>query len=469
MSKIQIEPGSFRDRESRVFYHDGRVHRALSARALADWETLEKSELFQARSASGDIVATRRSDIDAGALASLSAHWAGALVHATIPFISYPYEWSFSMLRDAAALQLELVLQALGEDMILKDSSAFNFQWQGAHPVLIDIGSFKRLEPGEPWVGYLQFCQNFLYPLMLTAYKDLAFHSWLRGAIDGIPADDFAKTISARDMLRPGVLTHGYLQAKLQAGTANSKQSVRGALENAGFRKELIVANLKRMLRLVDKLRWKKDESVWAAYATDNSYDEADYARKKDFVHRAAATDRWSMAWDLGCNTGDFSKIVAEHATNVIALDADHLAIERLFLELKESGPDNILPLVNNLADSSPDLGWRGRERRSLIARAKPDLTLCLALIHHLVITANIPLDDFVNWIADLGGHLVIEFVTKDDPMVKRLLLNKEDIYHDYEQENFEAVLGSRYEVLSRETLGMGTRTLYFARVRGEA
>jgi hypothetical protein len=469
VTKLQIDPGSFRDRESRVFYYEGRVHRALSARALADWEVLETSKLFQSRSASGDIVATELSNIDRSELASLSTHWAGALVHATIPFISYPYEWSFSMLRDAAALQLELVLQALDEEMILKDSSAFNFQWQGAHPVLIDIGSFKRLEPGEPWVGYLQFCQNFLYPLMLTAYKDLPFHSWLRGAIDGVPAEDFAKMISARDMLRPGVLTHGYLQAKLQQGTANAKQSVRGALENAGFKKELIVANLKRMLRLVDKLAWSKDASVWAAYATDNSYDEADYARKMDFVRRAAATERWGMAWDLGCNTGDFSKIAAEHATNVIALDADHLAIERLFLELKDSGPDNILPLVNNLADSSPDLGWRGRERRSLTARAKPDLTLCLALIHHLVITANIPLDDFVDWLAGLGGHLVIEFVTKDDPMVKRLLLNKEDIYHDYEQENFEAVLESRYEIISRETLEMGTRTLYFARARDAA
>jgi hypothetical protein len=436
----------------------------LSQRAVDDWEHLAETELFRARSSSGDIVATERAHIDNRELSSLSPHWAGALVHATIPFISYPYEWCFSMLRDAARLQLELVLQALDEDMILKDSSAFNFQWHGAHPVLIDVGSFKRLEPNEPWVGYLQFCQNFLYPLMLTAYKDLAFHAWMRGAIDGITPDDFSKTLSVRDLLRSGVLVHGYLQAKLQKSNANATQSVRGQLENAGFKKELIAANVKRMLRLVDRLAWKKDQSVWASYATDNSYEAGDYERKKAFVRNAVATRRWPLVWDLGCNTGDFSKIAAAGADYVVSLDADHLAIERLYLELRDGGPDNILPLVNNLADSSPDLGWRGRERRSLTSRPKPELTLCLALIHHLVITANIPLDDLIAWFAELGGHIVIEFVDKNDPMVKRLLLNKEDIYHDYEQDVFERLLQQHYEVLSKEKLAMGTRTLYFAR-----
>jgi hypothetical protein len=433
---------------------------------LADWETLAETQLFKQGSASGAIVDTKRAEIGAEELSSLSPHWVGALVHETIPFISYPYEWSFSMLKDAALLQLDLVAQALDEDMILKDSSAFNFQWQGAHPVLIDVGSFKRLETGEPWVGYLQFCQNFLYPLMLTAYKDLAFHAWMRGAIDGITPENFANIVSLRDTMRAGVLVHGILQAKLQKSTANATQSVRGELENAGFKKELIVANVKRMRRLVEKLVWTKDESVWAAYATDNSYDESDYEAKKAFVGRAAAERRRHVVWDLGCNTGDFSKIAAEHNDYVVSLDADHLAIERLYLELKETGPDNILPLVNNLADSSPNLGWRGRERRSLTARAKPELTLCLALIHHIVITANIPVDDFVEWLAGLGGDLVIEFVTKDDPMVKRLLLNKEDIYHDYEQPIFEKVLGEYFEVLERKTLEMGTRTLYYARTR---
>lgn len=465
-SNLQIEPGSFRDRESRVFYRKGRVHRALSRRALDDWERLSATEMFRQRRESGEIVETQRAEIDDLELSSLSPHWAGALIHETIPFISYPYEWSFSMLRRAAILQLELVDQALEEDMILKDSSAFNFQWHGAQPVLIDVGSFKRLEPGEPWVGYLQFCQNFLYPLMLTAYKDLPFHAWMRGAIDGITPEDFAKVLSVRDLLRPGVLMHGYLQAKLQRRNANATTSVRGELASAGFNKQLIAANVRRMLRLVHRLRWRKDESVWASYATDNSYDEGDYARKKSFVGSAAATRRWPLVWDLGCNTGDFSKIAAQHADYVVALDADHLAIERLYLELEESGPDNVLPLVNNLADSSPDLGWRGRERRSLTSRPRPELTLCLALIHHLVITANIPLDDLIGWLADLGGHLVIEFVDKNDPMVKRLLLNKEDIYHDYEPELFEALLTERFEILSRETLTMGTRTLYFARPR---
>jgi len=181
-----------------------------------------------------------------------------------------------------------------------------------------------------------------------------------------------------------------------------------------------------------------------------------------------AARRHWPLAWDLGCNTGTFSRLVAPHADTVVALDADHLAVERLYRELRRGDPAaaKILPLVGNLVDPSPALGWRLGERRALTGRPAPDLILALALIHHVVLTGNVPLVEFLDWLARLGGELILEWVDREDAMVKHLLRNKEDIYHDYTAEAFNAHLENRFEVLERRSLHRGTRTLVHARPR---
>jgi hypothetical protein len=459
---MEHEPGSFRDREGRVLLRDGVVLRVLSQSAMEDWQSLSSTQLFTRAVSEGKIIPTRLADVSDEELAALSERWVGALEHERIPFISYPYEWSFSMLKQAALLHLELLLAALDDDLILKDSSAYNIQWRGSSPVHIDIPSFTRLQPGEAWVGYLQFCQLFLYPLMLTAYKNLPFQPWLRGAIDGINPIECRRIMSLRDHLRPGVLTHVFLQSQLQASTADSKTSMRGELRQLGFSKSLIVNNAGKLQRTVKKMRWQERRSEWVAYATDHSYQEEDERQKQEFVSRAVGLRHWKTVWDLGCNTGVYSRIAAENADSVVAIDGDHLAVERFFIELQQEGPGNILPLVMNLADPSPNLGWRGQERQSLTARGPAELILFLALIHHMVISANIPLEELVDWLAELGSHLVIEFVTKRDAMVQKLLLNKDDIYSDYELANFERCVDQYFETMAREALQEGTRVLYF-------
>lgn len=460
-----VEPGSFRDRHGRVFYDGDAVLRGVSQPALDDWEMLEAAPFFQRLHGEGKIVRTRRVEREAVDPA-LRGEWAGFLEHERIPFVSYPYEWSFGMLKDAALLQLELLDGALEADMILKDASAFNVQWRGASPVFIDTPSFQRLSPGEPWSGYRQFCQMFLYPLFLQAYKDVAFQPWLRGSIDGIPVEDCARLMSARDLLRRGVLTHVVLQARMQASYAQTRQDVRRELKSAGFRKELIAANARRLTGLVERLSWRQARSAWSHYAAEHSYTDADHARKAAFVREVVHERPRRLVWDLGCNTGTFSRIAAENAAYVVAMDADHLAVERLYQSLKAEGVTTILPLVNNLADPSPALGWRLLERKSLPERGRPDLTLVLALIHHIVIGANIPLPEFIAWLSGLGTDLVIEFVTREDPMVQTLLRNKEDQYDDYQLEVFEASLERSFSIVRREPLGSGTRILYHARNR---
>jgi len=458
-----IEPGSFRDRKARIFYRDEAVYRVLNAEAMKDWEALSATRFFAERQAQGQIVRTVQVEDDAALAAEDGQAWAGVLRHDRVPFVSYPYEWPFSMLRDAALLHLDLLLAALSEDLILKDSSSFNIQWQGCAPVFIDIPSFERLESGSAWAGYRQFCELFLYPLMLQAYKGVSYRPWLRGSIDGIDAESCLGLMSLRDYLRPGVLKHVALQAKMKARYADTSLDVKGELKTAGFPVELIVANVRHLRKIIRGLPGPAGGSEWSEYVDTGHYDAADQERKETFVSDAVGSRR-RLVWDLGCNTGLYSAIAAKSSDYVVALDADQMSIERLYQRLAQESCHNVLPLVGNLADPVPDLGWRGLERRSLLRRGSPDLVLALALIHHVVITANIPLREFVEWLADLGADLVIEFVSKQDPMVEKLLRNKADIYTDYEQDYLETCLRSRFELTGRVELMGGRRVLYSAR-----
>jgi SAM-dependent methyltransferase len=238
---------------------------------------------------------------------------------------------------------------------------------------------------------------------------------------------------------------------------------MRAELKRAGFDVGLIRANVKRLRALVDGLTWQPARSTWSEYADEHSYDAEDLEHKTRFVRAVASARRWSLVWDLGCNTGHFARVAADHADCVVALDADQLAVERLYQALAGEGNRTILPLVGNLADPSPGLGWRGRERVPLADRGTPDLVFCLALIHHLVISANIPLRDLLEWLAALGADLVIEFIDRGDAMVQRLLLNKADQYRDYDRAIFESCLSAWFRVVRTERLGSGTRFLYHA------
>jgi SAM-dependent methyltransferase len=371
------------------------------------------------------------------------------------------------MLKDAALLHLDLLRAALTEGFTIKDGTAFNVQWVGQRPVYIDVASFERLVPGQSWAGYRQFCQTFLFPLFLQAYKNVAFQPLLRGCLDGLKPEEFGNLMSFRDLFRRGVLAHAYLHGKLEANRFVRETNPQRSLPRAGFDKALIQKNVAQLTRIINGLNWTPRESKWSAYAGANSYSPADKELKTAFVREAARAQRPLLVWDLGCNTGEYSRIAAESARYVISMDADHLAVDRLYQSLKGSGVKNgsapILPLVSNVADPSANLGWRGQERKTLAERGRPDLILCLALVHHLVIGCGIPLRELLEWLAGLGASLVIEFVDKTDPMVVQLLGSRRDIYADYDPGQFDAWMKEYFNVVRCERLASGTRVLYYA------
>jgi hypothetical protein len=469
-TRTPADPGSFRDWDGRVFSADGRVVRALSETGLADWEALAASELFERYTASGGLVGTWREPdetLDDLRQADPDGTWVAALGHERIPVVSYPYEWTFSMLKDAALLQLELTSAALEENLALKDATPFNVQWRGAQPVFIDVGSFERAREGEPWVGYRQFCMLYLYPLMLEAYRGVPFQPWLRGSVDGIAPVEFRRLFGFRDRFRPGMLRHVFLHASLERRYAGRGGEVRRELQEAGFDKRVVRATLDSLTKLVRRLRSPRLETEWREYESTCTYSEKDTRAKEDFVRRIVAERGRELVWDLGCNDGRYSRIASEGAGMTVAIDADAGALETLYRGLREEGRRDILPLLVDLADPSPAVGWRNRERVTLDERGRPDLALLLALVHHLSISRNVPLRELVDWMRSLECELVVEFPHRGDPMVKRLLDAKGAGAHpDYEHETFRRLLDERFAIAAELNLPSGTRTLYSAQPR---
>jgi hypothetical protein len=267
-------------------------------------------------------------------------------------------------------------------------------------------------------------------------------------------------------------MTNVVLHARLERRYAAVQgREVKRELRGAGFGAELVKANVRKMRRLVERLSWAPDTTAWTQYGDDDGYAAADREAKAAFVRAAAARRPRRLAWDLGgANDGDYARIAADHSDCVVAMDADHPTVELLYRALRGEDERRIVPLVVDVCDPSPGLGWRGRERAPLLDRGRPDLVLCLALVHHLAITRNVPLRDVVDWLHGLGGELVVELPTRDDPMVQRLLAAKNEGAHgDYDLEAFERALGAAFEIRRRETLPSGTRVLFEAAPRGSA
>jgi hypothetical protein len=465
---ILIDEGSFRDRSARVLIEGDRVYRGLNHEAHAAYTAVAQMPFVQRMMSRREIVPTRMLSRDEMERLALPIEFAGLLEHERVPFVSYPFEWSFGMLRRAALLHLNVLSEALSCGFTLKDASPYNVLFRGADAVFIDVGSLVPLVPGEPWGAYRQFCEMMLFPLLLQAYRGVDFQSVLRGNLEGISARQFLQWTSWRDLLRPGVFTDGWMQSLLDRSLQATSTSTVRDLQSSGFGTDLIQRNIRRLKKLIERLNWKPNRTTWTDYRTGPSHVTADAETKTSFVRSICGSRQRSLVWDLGCNDGAFARLAAENAETVLAMDSDHGCVERLYRSLTEAAASEtlrrrVLPLCVNMANLSPSLGWRGCERKKFEDRGRPELVLCLGLIHHLVISHNIPLPDVVEWLAGLGGEIVIEFPAKSDPMVQGLLRNKRDQYEDYSLEQLEVSVMRFFKVHQRVVLPSGHRLLLHA------
>jgi ribosomal protein L11 methylase PrmA len=382
-----------------------------------------------------------------------------------IDFVSYPYEWTFGELKDAALLTLDAQLDALADGWTLRDASAFNVQFRDGRPVLIDSLSFEPHEDGVPWVAYRQFCEHFLAPLALMARVDVRFGNLLRTEIDGIPLDLAARLLPSRTRLNFGLLSHVHLHARSQRRHAGNEDEGEAA-RTARIARSRLIALIGNLRSTVKGLNWTPAGTEWSDYADNTSYGDAATASKAGLVEAFVREVPGARAWDLGANTGRYSRIAADAGKRVLAFDIDPAAAEQHYRALKAEGRTDILPLVQDVANPSPGLGWAGRERRSLLERAHADVILALALVHHLAISRNVPLPMLLGLFADLAPWAVVEFVPREDPMVRRLLAARRDVFDDYTIEGFRAAAAGRFEIVREEPIAESPRTLFLLRRR---
>ena len=451
-------PGSFRDPSGRVYRFGDGIYRTVARSFAADFEFVDSTGILEQLASCGLVIPAKK--VDAAILGSAVGEVAYVLEVPKLPFISFPYEWPFPALKAAALLHLDILLAAVEQGVTLSDASAYNVQFQGARPVFIDHLSFRRYRDGEVWAGYHQFCEQFLNPLLLRALLGVSHNSWYRGTQEGISANDLRRLLKWRHHLTWNSFVHVVLQSFLQRTARNNNIELdKGKLPALPL--SSVRRTVQRLHDWISKLKpADRGKTIWRDYADSNTYSSQEADLKKRLVMEFASKVKPTLLWDLGCNTGKYSQAALEAgAKYAVGFDSDQGALETGFGRARERNLP-FLPLFMDLANPTPNQGWRERERGGLQGRASADAVLALAVVHHLAITRNIPLDQVVDWIVDLAPTGVIEFVPKADPMVQALLRLRGDIFPDYTEAFFLAHLSRRTRVIRSTAVSASSRLL---------
>ena len=456
------DPASFRDPRAQIHLDGDRVLRALDDAGAQAFRHLGATTFYERAQRDGDLIATR---IATTASASMlrDAGWAEVLEHERVPVVSYPYEWSFAMMKDAALLHLAVVQEAVREGLACRDGSAFNVQFLRSMPVFIDVGSFESLD-GPAWPGYRQFCSHFLYPLLIEAHLGVDPAPLLRGSLEGIAPESASKLLRGRAAIAPGVVAHVKAQSLAARHLATRRDPAAGLVEDPDTQRRITLGLVARLIKLVRSLETKAKRSTWSDYGGRAHYSDRSLHAKDRFVAEVLAASSPQRVFDLGCNDGRYSMMAADAGATVVAADADREVIDRLYRSLRTTRP-TVQPLVFDLADPSPALGWALREREPLTSRFHPDVTLALAVIHHVVIGRSVPAPRFLDVVGDLSSTLVLEVPHRGDPKVEQLLAAKPLDTHDrYHQDAIDHEIRLRFEVVSKLVLEDGPRTTYHLR-----
>lgn len=460
MANNPAHPASFRDPSGFLFERSGRLLRQVNTVYQHDYERLMKSGLYRRLVDAGLLVAHEETN-DAPA-DPVTAY--RVIAPERVDFVSYPYEWSFSQLKDAALATLEIQEQAIRSGMILKDASAYNIQFHRGKPTLIDSLSFEIYCEGEPWVAYRQFCQHFLAPLALMATTDVRLSQLLRVYIDGVPLDLTARLLPMRTRFNLGLLTHLHMHAAAQKRYAGKAAAVAGA--NQKMSKVSLLGLVDNLRATVAGLKWKPAGTEWGEYYQATNYSDAAFEAKKKIVDACLERVSPTGVWDLGANTGVFSRLASCRGIFTVAWDIDPAAVETGYRAMRAGGETHLLPLVIDLTNPSPGLGWENREREALAGRGPVEMILALALIHHLAISNNVPLERLAAFFAGLCTWLVVEFVPKSDSQVQRLLSSRKDIFPTYTRDGFETAFTQAFEICGRFPVEGSQRMVYLMRRR---
>lgn len=450
-------PSSFRDPSGFIFSDEGEIFRQVNHPYSEHYDLLMGSGLYQDLAGCGLLV-----EHEEVATPSIDAY--RILRPEPIPFISYPYEWSFSQLKHAALATLDVQKRALAYGMTLKDASAYNIQFLRGRPVLMDLLSFEKYREGEPWIAYRQFCQHFLAPLALMSYKNVGLGQLSKIHIDGVPLDLARSLLPTRTRFKPGLLVHVHMHAAMQGKFSDKTDAKSHRKRSFGVR--ALQGLIDSLESSISKLSWRPGGTEWADYEENESYSREALNHKTRIVAAYLQEVKPNSVWDMGGNTGHFSRLASDIAIPTISFDKDPGAVEKNYLSTVARKETNLLPLVLDLTNPSPLIGWANLERMDLVSRGPTDMLLALALIHHLAISDNLPLGMIADFFSRLCQWALVEFVPKSDRQVARLLATREDIFPNYTQDAFQREFSKHFEVKSAQPMAGSERSIYLLKKR---
>lgn len=453
---IKVE-GSFRDPNGFMFWENNILYRQVNKSYQEEYDFLMSSGLYQQLTNKEMLISHEEQDN------IKTENYYKLIKPEIIPFISYPYEWSFSQYQDAAILTLDICLKALKKDMILKDASSYNIQFLRGKPIFIDTLSFDKYQKGQTWDAYGQFCRHFFAPLLLMAKISPALAQMMRIYIDGLPLELVSSLLPTLSKFNLGVYLHIHLHGKKQNdGELSNKKLVSKQLDKKSL--EAILTNLRTN---IINLKIGEGNTEWGNYYEKMlNYSDKSFANKVQIVEKFLLKTDAKFIGDMGANKGEFSKIASQLENSyVVSYDIDHTAVDKHYQALRANNIKNILPLILDLTNPSPAIGFDNNERLTVGARSNWDCVMALAVIHHLAISNNLPFEQIADYFAKLAKFLIIEFVPKGDSQVEKLLLNRKDIFPCYTIEYFEEIFTNKFTLLEKESLVDSTRVLYlFAR-----
>ncbi|AWI27020.1 class I SAM-dependent methyltransferase [Flavobacterium pallidum] len=445
-------PSSFRDPSGYVYKDGNTIKRHITPLYFRQYESLTESGFYNALFEKKYLV--RHSEISKSPEAII-------IGSEKIPFISYPYEWSFLQYKHAALLTLKIQKLALENNFTLKDASAFNITFHNGKPIFIDTLSFDFYNTDEPWHAYKQFIMHFLGPLALSHYYGLDCLKTLSANIDGISLDRISALLPFKSYMNPILYTNIHLPAKYEKKHAAAEAKTAGKL------------TLKSQLKLIDALYsyieslTVKQQTEWDDYYNQTNYEKQAYEQKKQLTKTWASDIKAQSVLDLGGNDGTFSRELPETVGFVIVADVDPNAVEQNYRKILKNKETKLLPLVADILNPAPAIGFHNAERFSLLDRLREcpvDACIALAVIHHITLSGNIPFDMSARLFADVSEHLLIEFPNREDSWVKFLLDSKRDFrahFDFYNEDHFEAAYGRYFDILKKEPLVASHRTLY--------
>lgn len=455
INNYRIEFSSFRDPSGFVFRTGDIILRQINHSYKEQYEYFISSGLYQSLLKDGSIIEHKETNMK-----PINEMGYKVIEPKRIPFISYPYEWCFSQLKEAALLTLKIHRRALDYNMILKDATAYNIQFYCGSPVFIDTLSFDFYKEGDPWFAYGQFCRHFLAPLFLMRYCDVRLLQLMRDYIDGIPLDLASNLLGKKGGFAATQHIRWHSKVIQKYSTANTGTG-RSSVKLSKTQQIRIVESL---IRIIESLKLKKINTEWGEYTNHVSYSEKGAKSKLDIIISMLEGLDIKVTWDLGANDGYYSRLaLVDSSSEVIAFDIDQNAVERNYNKVKKT-KEHLLPLLMDLTNPSPSIGFANEERKSLLYRDKPDMIFLLAVIHHLAISNNVPLEKIAKWLSQLSRYVIIEFVPKEDIQVQTLLRNRIDIFTEYDEESFRDVFSKYFDIVASQKIEDSLRTLYLLR-----